>query len=292
MPLSVYELALGAGSEGSDVMSDVFSGRQLDLTVAVLLEQSDWTVELEKSTHGMMVDIWATNRDGETLVVECKAFGKLVGAATARQFARTVEVLREQSELEAWLVTTSGFTPNAQAVLAQLDIKGMTLDEVFVQFGKDEEELAIDDAKLTGGGNKSQSRDTRVFVIMPFNDHMLDVFMLGVCSVTEKLGMVAKRADNIDHNGEILQQILAAIREYDIVIGDTSGSNPNVCYEIGFAHGLGRQCVLMCEKGNSLPFDLQGKNHLMYENILDLRVKLEKKLTEVREHAIGGTKTR
>ncbi|MDE0101723.1 MAG: restriction endonuclease [Bryobacterales bacterium] len=264
-------------------MDNVFSGRQLDLTVAVLLEQSDRTVELEKSTHGMMVDIWATDRDGGTLVVECKTFGKLVGEATARQFARTVEVLRrEQSKLEAWLVTTSGFTPNAHAVLASSGIKGMTLDEVFAQFGKDEEELGIDDSIWTGGGTKSQSRDTRVFVIMPFNDHMLDVFMLAVRWVTEKLGMVAKRSDDIDHNGEIIQQIQAAIREYDIVVGDTSGSNPNVCYEIGFAHGLGKQCVLMCEKGNSLPFDLQGKNHLMYENILDLRVKLEKKLTEVR----------
>ena len=272
-------------------MDNNLSGRQLERTVAVLLEKSDWTVEVERSSHGLLIDIWATDGHAENLIVECKAFRKLVGVATARQFANAVSMLRQdQPALEAWLVTTSGFTPNALAVLTRSDIKGMTLDEVFARLGKDREELNVEDADLSTEYRQAHSGNTRVFVIMPFSDDMFDVFMLGIRWVTERLDMVAKRADDIDHSGQIIGEIQAAIREYDIIVGDTSGANPNVCYEVGFAHGLGKQCVLMCKTGNKLPFDLQGMNHLMYKNILDLRSQLEGKLRQVREHVEGGGK--
>lgn len=270
-------------------MDKFLSGRQLQRTVAVLLEKSDWSVDVEKSIQGMLVDIWATDSSAGNLIVECKAFKKLVGVATARQFVSVVRILRqEQPKLEAWLVTTSGFTPNALGILMRSGIKGMEIQEVFAICGRDDDDLIGEELALSTEHDRAYSGETRVFVIMPFNDDMLDVFMLGVRWVTEKLGMVAKRSDDIDHNGEIIEQIQAAIREYDIVVGDTSGANPNVCYEIGYAHGLGKQCVLMCKKGNRLPFDLQGANHLMYKNILDLRAQLENKLRQAGQDISGG----
>ena len=272
-------------------MDKVLSERQLERTVAVLLEKSNWTVEVERSSRGLLVDIWATDGHAGNLIVECKAFRKLVGMATARQFASAVSVLRQdEPTLEAWLVTTSGFTPNALAVLTRSGIEGMTLDEVFARLGKDREELNLEGLDSSTGFGQSHSDNTRVFVIMPFSDDMFDVFMLGICWVTERLGMVAKRADDINHSGQIIEEIQSAIREYDIIVGDTSGANPNVCYEVGFAHGLGKQCILMCKEGNELPFDLQGMNHLMYKNILDLRTQLEGKLTQVGEYTAGGGK--
>ncbi len=272
-------------------MKKILSGRHLERTVAVLLEKSDWAVEVEKACHGLLLDIWATDGHGANLFVECKAYRKLLGVATARQFVGAVSVLRQkQPALEAWLVTTSGFTPNALALLTRYNVKGMTLEEVFARLGKNREEVKLEDLDARTGDRQAYSGITRVFVIMPFSDDMLDVFMLGIRSVTEQLGMVAKRADDIDHSGQIIEEIQSAIREYDIVIGDTSGANPNVCYEIGFAHGLGKQCVLMCKKGNKLPFDLRGMNHLIYKNILDLRSQLEGKLKQVKEHTEGGEK--
>ena len=274
---------------GESKVEAVNSGRQLERTVAALLQKANWTVEIEKGSQGMLVDIWATDGCSGELVVECKAFKKLIGVATARQFTSTVRVIRQKHpSLEAWLVTTSGFTPNALGILSRADIKAMTLNEVFAKCGGDREDLKVENLNLNTNGGKANSKDIRVFVIMPFSDDMLDVFMLGIRWVTEKLGMVAKRADNIDHNGEIIGQILSAIREYDIIVGDTSGANPNVCYEVGYAHGLGKQCVLICKKGNSLPFDLQGTNHLMYRNILDLRVQLENKLGQARNQIRSG----
>ena len=61
-------------------------------------------------------------------------------------------------------------------------------------------------------------------------------------------------------------------------MGDTTGGNPNVFYEIGYAHALGKPTILMCKKGEKLPFDLQGTNHIMYPNVLGLRAPLRAKL--------------
>ena len=236
-----------------------------------------------------MIDIGASNNNNNHLIVECKAYRKPVGLGTAREFARTVNFLREEEpNLEAWLVTTSGFTQGAQKALIRSSIKGFTLSDLFSKLGKTSDKLVAENAKWDTQIQKSRSSQIRVFVLMPFCDDMLDVFILGVRWVTDKLDMVAERSDDIDHNGEIIEHILSSIRDYDIIIADTSGSNPNVCYEVGYAHGIKKNCVLICKKGNKLPFDLQGANHLMYKNVIDLRTQLEKKLTQLRNQILNN----
>ena len=88
------------------------------------------------------------------------------------------------------------------------------------------------------------------------------------------------RADDLEHQGEIIDEIREAIRTYDVILADTTGANPNVCYEVGFAHALDRPTILICQTGEKLPFDLRGTNHLMYRNILDLREPLREKLAQ------------
>jgi nucleoside 2-deoxyribosyltransferase len=121
----------------------------------------------------------------------------------------------------------------------------------------------------------------RVFVIMPFSSEMLDVFILGIRWAAAALGVVAHRADDLQHAGDIVAEVKRAIREYDIVIGDTTGANPNVCYEVGIAHALDRPTLLICRDGEDLPFDLQGINHLKYPNVVELRSKLRSRLDDL-----------
>ena len=113
---------------------------------------------------------------------------------------------------------------------------------------------------------------------MPFTDEMLDVFILGIRWAAKEVAAVAERADDLEHNGEIIGEIRKAIAEYDAVVADTTGANPNVCYEVGYAHALQRPTVLICRDGERLPFDLKGTNYLMYANILSLRDPLKVKL--------------
>jgi nucleoside 2-deoxyribosyltransferase len=119
----------------------------------------------------------------------------------------------------------------------------------------------------------------KVFVLMPFAKDFEDVYVLGIRDVAEGLGLVVERADEIEHSENILDAIRARIRAADAIIGDTTGSNPNVFYEIGYAHALERPTLLIARKGSHVPFDLRSINHIMYETILELREGIKKRLT-------------
>jgi hypothetical protein len=109
---------------------------------------------------------------------------------------------------------------------------------------------------------------------MPFKPEFDDVYILGIRWAAEKLGVVAQRADDFKHMGDIVAEVKRAIQEYDAIVGDTTGSNANVCYEVGFAHALSRPTVLICRSGGELPFDLQGINHILYPSVVELRPRL------------------
>ena len=255
------------------------SGSKLVAEVAALLENLRWKVTVEQPRDGIQVDILAKDPQGQEFVVECKAYSKLAGLRTVREFASAVEFFRETSpDLKALLVTTQGFTPNAQKALSRHRLLGQTVDELRGRLPADRNKLGKRVDALQVKVEEARSKQRRIFVIMPFTDEMLDVFILGIRWAAKEVDAVADRADDLEHNGEIIGEIRKAIAEYDVVVADTTGANANVCYEVGYAHALQRPTVLICRVGEQLPFDLKGTNHLMYANILSLRDRLKVKL--------------
>lgn len=254
---------------------------EIDLTakVAELFELAGWSVQVERVVNGLALDVFVKSPAGDEIAVECKAYGQLVGMRTAREFASIVSFLREsEPNLQGWLVTTSGFTANAMETLRGHRLGGFTLDELGRKLkpikatAPNRAETWVADLK------KAQRQAKRVFVVMPFSEEMLDVFILGVRWAASELGAIAERADNLEQNGEIIDDIRRALKGCDVIVGDTTGANPNVCYEIGYAHALSRPTVLICRKGSVLPFDLQGVNHIIYDNIIGLREPLKENL--------------
>ena len=255
------------------------SGPNFVAEVAALLETLQWRVKVEQPRTGIHVDILAEGPNGQELVVECKAYSKLAGLRTVREFASQVDFFRETSpDLQAWLVTTQGFTPNAQKALVGHRLLGQTVGELRRKANPDRKKLRERVSALRTDVELARGKRKRVFVLMPFSKEMLDVFIFGIRWAAEEVGAVVERADDLEHNGEIIEEIRKAIAESDAVVADTTGANPNVCYEVGYAHALQRPTVLICRDGEQLPFDLKGTNHLMYANILSLREPLKEKL--------------
>ena len=56
---------------------------------------------------------------------------------------------------------------------------------------------------------------------------------------------------------DVFDEILRA----RFVIADLTGSNPNVFYELGIAHALKRNVVLLKRSGSVVPLDLHGIRH-------------------------------
>jgi hypothetical protein len=113
-----------------------------------------------------------------------------------------------------------------------------------------------------------------VFALMPFSDVFTDVWNLGIRPSIQSLGLSCKRADDFLHNRQIMEVIRENIRRARLLIADMTGNNPNVFYELGYAHALDKPVVLLTQDRKQVPFDLLGINSIEYRNATDLSRQL------------------
>lgn len=113
--------------------------------------------------------------------------------------------------------------------------------------------------------------------MMPFAG--FDAVWAAIQQVAQQNGMIAKRADNVWEHHEIIQDIVALIDEAAIIICDCTGRNANVFYEIGIAHALGKDIILITQSANDIPFDLSHHRYLPYLNNSEGMEKLKTDLS-------------
>jgi hypothetical protein len=114
-----------------------------------------------------------------------------------------------------------------------------------------------------------------VLVLMPFSEQFSDIYT-GIEAAIVQAGARCERVDKQKFDQNILQQIYDMIREADIIVADMSGKNPNVFYETGYAHALGKSVVLLVQDVNDIPFDLKHYTHIIYDGkISKLKPELE-----------------
>ena len=99
--------------------------------------------------------------------------------------------------------------------------------------------------------------DTRpkpfVFVLMPFDPAFIDVYQLGIKTACERAGAYAERPDEQIFTESILQRIYNQIAKADVIVADMTDRNPNVFYEVGYAHALGKVVVLLTQNKDDIP---------------------------------------
>lgn len=104
-----------------------------------------------------------------------------------------------------------------------------------------------------------------ISVMMPFDMAFSGVFEK-LKEITSVLGLYCRRADDIWENPAIIQDVVSLIDHSRVVICDCSGRNPNVFYEIGIAHTLGREVILLTQSEHDIPFDLRHLRYVRYLN--------------------------
>ena len=72
------------------------------------------------------------------------------------------------------------------------------------------------------------------------------------------------RADDIWEESAIIQDIFNLVFRAQVVVVDFSGKNPNVMYETGIAHTLGKHVVPISQTLDDVPFDLAHHRVLKY----------------------------
>jgi len=115
-------------------------------------------------------------------------------------------------------------------------------------------------------------------IIRKTSPDLNDIYFLGIHEIARILNCSCERVDEIEFVGSILDKIYNSIANSRIIIAEVSSPNPNVYYELGYAHALNKPVILIANDMSSVPFDLRGYNHIIYKNIVDLRKKLKRRL--------------
>ncbi|HEV7509964.1 MAG TPA: hypothetical protein VGS07_34145 [Thermoanaerobaculia bacterium] len=138
----------------------------------------------------------------------------------------------------------------------------------------------------------------KVFVVMPFRDDTEDLWTLGILPAAEALGWECSRADTDVSQGFLVSHIYKEISESDVIIGEMTGQNPNVFYEIGVAHALGKPTLLLARSGEDLTaFDTRGFHHGFHSsriskaNLIVSSFLSNVDLGEIYEPSIPGART-
>ena len=125
---------------------------------------------------------------------------------------------------------------------------------------------------------------TLVSAMMPFEMNFNAVYE-ALKEASKLSGLHCRRADDIWENPEVIQDVVSLIDKSRIVIADCTNRNPNVFYEIGIAHTLGREVILITQNEYYVPFDLRHLRYIKYLNNQEGLAKLSE-LLQARLEAI------
>lgn len=117
------------------------------------------------------------------------------------------------------------------------------------------------------------------FVVMQFTDEYNSLYQDVIRPTCEEFGYAVVRADDFYTSGLIIDDITRSIQEATIVIADITPNNPNVFYEVGYAHGIGKPTILLSDrKRDKMPFDMSGFRTLFYDNTIGGKSAVEERL--------------
>lgn len=126
----------------------------------------------------------------------------------------------------------------------------------------------------------------KVFVVMQFQDSYNELYEEVIKPICHDYGLDVTRADESVNNGSVIKDILAELTESTLVVADITPDNPNVYYEVGYAHAIRKDVILLCnEQRTRLPFDLADFRTVFYKDTIaghsQIKVRLRKHLEDI-----------
>ena len=247
--------------------------RELELSnkIEKLLINENIVFDREIAIGGHQADFLVSAPDNRKILIEVKAWDQFKGyrnraAHQSSLFKDTLGVDEafivvdklERSSIQEGVVTLDKLIPTIKNELSKYEPSNRKTKKI------------------------SRQRKKHVFAAMPFNEKFDDVFLVAMTYAAEKNNSICKRIDKLEFSGDIVLEIQNQIESSVAVIADLSGSNPNVLYEVGFAHAIGRPTIHICSTPlEDLPFDVSHWNTIRYSvgQTFQLREVLANRLT-------------
>lgn len=111
--------------------------------------------------------------------------------------------------------------------------------------------------------------DRLAFVLMPFRQDLTQIYETYIKPTVEGKNLQCLRADDFKSSTKVMEDIWRSIYRSRVIIADLTDTNANVMYELGIAHTLGKDTILIYQKGdtdNKFPFDLAYIRRIEYQD--------------------------
>lgn len=266
--------------------------------VANLYRKLGANVKQNINLSGFQIDIYVeeetTSKQKIRSAIDCKFFEKKVGNRVINDYFRIIKTLKDLNLIDKGIIVSySGFSKEASVVSATTGIEllhyedlkhraGIQIESKAIKYEKPVEILKKKELKI----EEKKEHIPPIFVAMPFIPELDDVYHLGIRETVKKLDCSCARLDELEFVGGILDKIYDSIASSKIIIAEVSDPNPNVYYEIGYAHALKKHVILTTKDVSTSPFDIRSLNPIIYKNIRDLRSKLYNRLKALIESEI------
>ncbi len=156
--------------------------------------------------------------------------------------------------------------------MAESDPKGYREFEHYVdeRFGDESEYISATASarRITFAPNVFSVPDVSIetdlaAVMMPFEAEFNAVYK-AINRASKMAGLRSLRADDIWDETVIVQDIFNLVFRAQVIVVDFTGKNPNVMYETGIAHTLGKHVVPISQSLADVPFDIKHHRVLKY----------------------------
>jgi hypothetical protein len=133
--------------------------------------------------------------------------------------------------------------------------------------------------KIFGGGTFTLNPQL-CFVLMPFAEKFQPIYDDHIRPTVERTGLRCERADEIRGPNLISWDIWERVNRARFLVAELTDQNPNVFYELGLAHAISKDVILLTQSIDFVPFDLKALRCIRYEFTPRGMQKLEQSLLE------------
>ena len=172
-------------------------------------------------------------------------------------------------------------------LLSEEDIKKQGSDSKLVRYGvsKPVAEMHIRPSVFRVPAGKAES--DLLSVMMPFSAEFSKTYTV-IKAAGNDIGLRCQRADDIWDQPEVIQDVFSLIYRSRVVVCDFTGRNPNVFYEAGIAHTLGKTVIPIVQNAEDIPFDLRHFRYIKYHDNNEGREALKSELSRKLKLLVGG----
>jgi hypothetical protein len=125
-----------------------------------------------------------------------------------------------------------------------------------------------------------------VFVVMPFRESWSALVLEKMVKpAIQSVNFRCVRGDTPPRVGDLTQTIWGGLMGAGLVVAEVSVPNPNVFYEIGLTHALGKDCFILKQRSVGVPADFGGSHYYEYD-LADLEAGRKNLQREIETWAI------